>query len=317
VAEINSEIPYDEMGNPRFNGVNDPRLGTNSRDYRCITCKGSMEECPGHFGHIELAKRVYHVGLLTYLQKVMRTICFNCSRLLIGRDKDSREYKFLVTCKSAKQKFNYIYTNSTSKEGRQCDPLTGGCGYKQPKLTKAGLAINIEYLDENFDQTKDRKQVLYADECYQVVRKIRDEDLLLMGFSKDYGKPEWMIIKNLTVAPPPVRPSVAMPNCYRCEDDLTYAYQQVIKMNNVLKSQIEKGANQSTINEILAQLQFFTATLMDNDICGQPKQKHKSGKQLKSIRARLKGKEGRLRGNLMGKRVDFSSRTVITPDPNL
>jgi DNA-directed RNA polymerase II subunit RPB1 len=56
---------------------------------------------------------------------------------------------------------------------------------------------------------------------------------------------------------------------------------------------------------------------MDNDLCGQPKQKHKSGKPLKSLRARLKGKEGRLRGNLMGKRVDFSSRTVITPDPNL
>ena len=138
-----------------------------------------------------------------------------------------------------------------------------------------------------------------------------------MGFNKDQGRPEWMIIKNLAVAPPPVRPSVAMPNSYRCEDDLTYAYQQIIKMNNLLRSHIEKGTNQSTINEILAQLQYLVATLMDNDICGQPKQKHKSGKQLKSIRARLKGKEGRLRGNLMGKRVDFSSRTVITPDPNL
>jgi DNA-directed RNA polymerase II subunit RPB1 len=56
---------------------------------------------------------------------------------------------------------------------------------------------------------------------------------------------------------------------------------------------------------------------MDNDICGQPKHKNKSGKPLRTIRARLKGKEGRLRGNLMGKRVDFSSRPVITPDPNL
>jgi DNA-directed RNA polymerase II subunit RPB1 len=63
-----------------------------------------------------------------------------------------------------------------------------------------------------------------------------------------------MVIKNLAVAPPPVRPSVAMPNLYRSEDDLTYAYQQVIKMNNLLKTQIEKGTNQSTINEILAQL---------------------------------------------------------------
>jgi DNA-directed RNA polymerase II subunit RPB1 len=56
---------------------------------------------------------------------------------------------------------------------------------------------------------------------------------------------------------------------------------------------------------------------MDNDIQGAATQKHKTGKPIKAIRARLKGKEGRLRGNLMGKRVDFSARTVITPDPNL
>ena len=58
--------------------------------------------------------------------------------------------------------------------------------------------------------------------------------------------------------------------------------------------------------------------MMDNDIRGQPVHKHKSGKPLKALRGRLKGKEGRLiRGNLMGKRVDFSARTVITPDPIL
>ena len=64
-------------------------------------------------------------------------------------------------------------------------------------------------------------------------------------------------------------------------------------------------------------MQYYVATVMDNEIQGQPTQKHKSGKPLKAIRARLRGKEGRLRGNLMGKRVDFSARTVITPDPIL
>ncbi len=56
---------------------------------------------------------------------------------------------------------------------------------------------------------------------------------------------------------------------------------------------------------------------MDNDIAGLPQSKQKTGRAIKAIRARLKGKEGRLRGNLMGKRVDFSARTVITGDPNL
>jgi DNA-directed RNA polymerase beta' subunit len=135
-------------------------------------------------------------------------------------------------------------------------------------LSKQGLGIKIEHLDDNFDQTKDRKQFLMADEAFNVLRKMKDEDLNLMGFNKKQGRPEWMIIKNLPVAPPPVRPSVQMPNCYRSEDDLTYAYQQIIKINNILKNQIERGTNSSTINEIIAQLQFFVATLMDNDLCG-------------------------------------------------
>lgn len=208
VAQICSEMPYDENGNPHFNGVNDPRLGTISRDYRCITCKGTCEECPGHFGHIELAKKVYHANLLTYTVKVLRSVCFNCSKLMIARDKTQQDYKFLSCCKSSKSRFNYIYQNTTAREGRICDPKTGGCGYKQPKLAKQGLAIKIEYLDENFDQTKDRKQILFADEAYQVLSKIKDDDLHLMGFNKEQGRPEWMIIQNLPVAPPPVRPSV-------------------------------------------------------------------------------------------------------------
>lgn len=59
------------------------------------------------------------------------------------------------------------------------------------------------------------------------------------------------------------------------------------------------------------------AALFDNERAGQPQETQRSGKPLKTLRARLKGKEGRIRGNLMGKRVDFSARTVITADPNL
>lgn len=118
VAQICSEVPYDENGNPHFSGVNDPRLGTISRDYRCITCKGSKyifqfiltysfqfiacEECPGHFGHIELAKKVYHANLLAYAVKVLRSVCFNCSKLMIARDKTQQDYKLLSACKSSK-----------------------------------------------------------------------------------------------------------------------------------------------------------------------------------------------------------------------
>lgn len=75
-----------------------------------------------------------------------------------------------------------------------------------------------------------------------------------------------MIIKNLAVAPPPVRPSVAMSNTMRSEDDLTYAYQKIIQTNNQLQTQISRGANLTVINELRQNLQYYVATLMDNEI---------------------------------------------------
>ena len=79
----------------------------------------------------------------------------------------------------------------------------------------------------------------------------------------------------------------------------------------------QAGAAAHIISENVKMLQFHVATLTDNNMPGLPKAMQKSGRPLKSIKERLKGKEGRIRGNLMGKRVDFSARTVITPDPNL
>ena len=126
-----------------------------------------------------------------------------------------------------------------------------------------------------------------------------------------------MIITVLPVPPPPVRPSIAINESARGEDDLTYKLADIIKANANVQRCEQEGAPAHVINEFEALLQYHVATYMDNDIAGQPQALQKSGRPVKSIRARLKGKEGRLRGNLMGKRVDFSARTVITGDPNL
>jgi len=98
---------------------------------------------------------------------------------------------------------------------------------------------------------------------------------------------------------------------------LTHKLADIIKANNELLRNEQSGAAAHIISENMKMLQFHVATLTDNDMPGLPKAMQKSGRPLKAIKARLKGKEGRIRGNLMGKRVDFSARTVITPDPNL
>ena len=135
VAEINSEVPYDEHGNARFNGVNDPRMLGGKCTQPFLTSVNTAsdkrdDETPGYFGHIELARRVYHANLLPYTLKVLRCICFNCSKLLIAADKSQLDYKYLVECKSAKTRFNYCYTQSNKMQGRVCDPKFGGCGYR-------------------------------------------------------------------------------------------------------------------------------------------------------------------------------------------
>ena len=137
----------------------------------------------------------------------------------------------------------------------------------------------------------------------------------MLGFNKKYADPSWMIIQNLAVCPPQVRPSVSVDSSLRSQDDLTHQYNQILKTNRELKSENTTGATSTVTQTKFDNLQFNVATLMNNDLTSGRAHK-KSGQPIKAIYARLKGKEGRVRGNLMGKRVDYSARSVISPDPN-
>jgi DNA-directed RNA polymerase II subunit RPB1 len=162
------------------------------------------------------------------------------------------------------------------------------------------------------------KRPFSASEAYALLRKMTSADLTLMGLSEAYARPDWMILTVLPVPPPPVRPSISVDGgAMRSEDDLTYKLAEILKANVQLRTREQEGAPPHIVAEFEQLLQYHIATYMDNDIAGIPQAMQKSGRPVKAIRARLKGKEGRLRGNLMGKRVDFSARTVITGDPNL
>jgi DNA-directed RNA polymerase II subunit RPB1 len=178
------------------------------------------------------------------------------------------------------------------------------------------LKILVELSQENEDISTDRNRPLSAEECLRIFKKISADDCIALGFEPARARPDWMIITYMAVCPPQVRPSVSVDATLRCEDDLTFQYVQILKANNQLKRQEEQGAAGHIIMETATLLQFYVATLMNNEISSGSAQQ-RSGRPIKAISTRLKGKEGRLRGNLMGKRVDFSARTVITPDPNL
>lgn len=175
-------------------------------------------------------------------------------------------------------------------------------------------------MDDDMDMPQPEKKAITPAMAHNIFRSISHEDVRIMGLSNDYARPEWMIITVLLVPPPVVRPSVVngkSSSGQRAEDDLTFKLAEIIRANQNLQRCEQEGAPEHVVREFEALLQYHVATYMDNDIAGQPKAMTKSNRPVKAIRGRLKGKEGRLRQNLMGKRVDFSARTVITGDPNL
>ncbi|KAL8656362.1 MAG: hypothetical protein Q9210_000289 [Variospora velana] len=337
VAPIEYPETMDEQNQrPRHMGLADPRLGSIDRGVKCATCDENMSECPGHFGHIELAAPVFHVGFLGKIKKVLETVCHNCGKILV--DESNPAFVEALRSRSPKRRFDAIWRlckpkmiceTSMPLEDDQSDKPKeprhdhGGCGNIQPEVRREALKLTGTWKaqkgDDEHEGQQGEKKPITPQMALNVFRNISTEDIQKMGLSNDYARPEWMIITVLPVPPPPVRPSISMDGGggMRGEDDLTYKLGDIIRANGNVKRCDLDGSPQHLTQEFENLLQFHVATYMDNNIAGLPQALQKSGRPVKSIRARLKGKEGRLRGNLMGKRVDFSARTVITGDPNL
>ncbi|GLB36718.1 putative DNA-dependent RNA polymerase catalyzes the transcription of DNA into RNA using the four ribonucleoside triphosphates as substrates [Lyophyllum shimeji] len=337
VAKIEHPEVMDEATHkPKIGGLMDPRMGTIDRNFKCQTCGEGMSECPGHFGHIELARPVFHPGFIVKVKKILESICVNCGKLKADildpnfadkirhiRDPKARMAMVWSHCKTKTVCEPDDPKEEGAEEHDEVKKGHGGCGHVQPQIRKEGLKLFVQYKrqkddDEEIKSLQPDKRLITPSEVYTVFKKMSDHDLHLIGLSEEYARPEWMILTVMPVPPPPVRPSIAVDGgAMRSEDDLTYKLGDIIKASANVRRCEQEGAPAHVISEFEQLLQFHVATYMDNDIAGIPQALQKSGRPVKAIRARLKGKEGRLRGNLMGKRVDFSARTVITGDPNL
>ncbi|KAF1851443.1 beta and beta-prime subunits of DNA dependent RNA-polymerase [Cucurbitaria berberidis CBS 394.84] len=334
---IYPETMDEQKQKPREQGLNDPKLGTIDRMYSCATCKEDIQVCPGHFGHIELATPVFHVGFVVKIKKILETVCHNCGLILADYVSlpNHPDWASATKTKDAKKRFDKIWRMSRTRtlceqDSAEDDPKKapkiahGGCGSNQPDtIRKEGLKLTATFKTkkkEDDDGQGDRKEVLTPQVALNIFKLLSNNTLQLLGLNADYARPEWMILTVLPVPPPPVRPSISVDGTgqgMRGEDDLTYKLGDIIRANGRVQECIQEGSPQHILTEFEALVQYHVATYMDNDANGVPQAMQKSGRPLKTIRGRLKGKEGRLRGNLMGKRVDFSARTVITGDPNL
>jgi DNA-directed RNA polymerase II subunit RPB1 len=305
---------------PVLGGLFDPRMGVLDPGMICPTDGLDYVQTPGYFGHINLSRPVYYIQYLSTIMKICRCICIKCSKLLIDKEK----YNYLLKS-NAETRWNKVFTLA-SKKHRCGEDSHNGCGCLQPKIRKEGLATIIaEWNDKeeefnNYDFKKEDTKMtmkVIPEMMLKIFKKISDEDVNFMGFSPIWSRPEWMICQVLAVPPPQVRPSIKHDAQQRSEDDLTHIIINIIKANKMLQEKIEQNSASNVIDDWTTVLQYYIATLVDNKIPGVAAVAQRSGRPLKAIKERLNGKTGRVRGNLMGKRVDFSARSVITPDPNL
>jgi len=322
VCEITSTDTY-SGSEPIIGGLFDSRMGVIENDKICKVCMQKNAFCPGHFGHIKLAKPVFHSQFFETVRKILRCVCYRCSALLI--DPEDPEICKIINKKINRQKkFDLIYKLSSGKF-KTCGSSNtlNGCGAKQPhKVQKENIGrIIMSWNDKDIVNTeeneKEKKVEFLAEDVLNILKRVSDQDGRILGFSPEITRLESLICTVFPVPPPSVRPSVKNDTGQRCEDDLTHKLCDIVKTNNTLKQKIASGSTKETIDTWVKLVQYHVSTFVDNQLPGVAPAKQRTGRPLRSVTERLKSKEGRIRGNLMGKRVDFSARSVITPDPNI
>jgi len=306
---------------PVIGGLFDSRMGVLEHNKVCSTCEQKNVFCPGHFGHIELAKPVFHAMFFDITKKILKCTCYRCSRMLISPHTQHEDLKNdmakILNIKNNQKRWEAYFKlcNTTTKIKMCGDDKHIGCGARQPdKYNKeAAMKINAEWKDKSKETSTQLE--FTAEDVLRIFKRITDEDMEVMGFNPKWNRPEWMICTVLPVPPPAVRPSIIEENGQRREDDLTHKLSDIVKTNNNIIDKINKGANEDTIKIITMVLQYHIFTFIDNQIPGLAPSQQRNGRKLKSICDRMRKKDGRIRGNLNGKRVDQSARSVITPDP--
>lgn len=329
---------------PAPGGCLDPRLGVSDKVSTCATCKRKLVDCAGHFGYIKLALPVFHIGYLRHTLHLLQCICKTCSRILLT---DSERHTYLsrmrnprtdVLAKSATKKA----VVDKCKKHRFC-PFCGSANGTVKKITGAPtLKIVHEkfkgrHMEEDLEDALGSMEIamgnnrdlmtamtattppyhdLLPSEVLELFRKIPDDDCEILWMDPLIGRPENLILQNLLVPPVPIRPSVAMDvgDGGSNEDDLTVLLQEILDINVALELALSKGPHSRSM-ECWDFLQLKVGEYINGETPGI--QKPIGAKPMRGMCQRLKGKQGRFRGNLSGKRVDFSARTVISPDPNL
>ena len=287
-AKIVTPELYDIDGYPVDGGLMDLRLGAIDPGVRCRTCGGRLKECLGHPGSIELARSVIHLKYVPLIELCLRSFCPDCGKLTLSEEKQQK-LSVSERAKKARDAKKCPYCNVSIERVKLEKPSTFQIGKKR------------------FSPIQVRERL-----C-----NIPDGELRRIGINPKTARPEWAIISLLLVPSVTVRPSITLDTGERSEDDITHKLSDIIRANQRLWENLNAGAPEVIIEDLWDLLQYHITTFFDNNVSRIPPARHRSGQPLKTITERIKGKEGRIRHNLAGKRVNYSARTVVSPDPYL
>ncbi|KAG6038237.1 hypothetical protein E4U41_004402 [Claviceps citrina] len=346
VVEISNRLLYDIENNraPYHNGPLDPRLGTSSKFAKCSTCQESLQNCTGHFGYVKLPLPVFHIGYLRFVISVLQNICKSCGRVLLEEPERQAFLKELRRPHLDNLRRTQILkrVNESCRKVKQCHY----CGATNGQIRKVGVLKLVHDKFSSYNRSTAAKKVppeskIKFDESFAEARRqlpdldkhlrkamedlnplrvlnlfkcITSIDCEVLGLDPVEGRPEMFLWQYLPAPPVCIRPSVAQENASN-EDDLTTKLADIVWVSGMIRSALQKGTAIQTIMEQWEYLNTQVAMYVNSDVPGL--QQAGFGKTIRGLCQRLKGKQGRFRGNLSGKRVDFSGRTVISPDPNL
>ena len=329
-VEVKTADTYKDDGHAYKQGLMDPHMGVIEPGLRCPTDNCLYQESPGHFGHIQLELPVIHIGFVNLIKTALKATCNDCSNILLhgepgtsplGTEGESEQDYYRKRIRDVITKHG-VGSTEFSKIIKEVEKVTTGtkrtlcmhCQKPQGKIVLDKPTTFKEKIEVQGQQGTDRK--LNPRDVREWLSGIPDDHLIFIGMDKQ-NRPEWVVLKVLPVPPITVRPSITLDSGDRSEDDLTHKLVDVLRINQRLRENRDSGAPQLIVEDLWELLQYHITTYFDNQTSGIPPARHRSGRTLKTLTQRLKGKEGRFRSNLSGKRVNFCARSVISPDPYL
>ena len=330
-VEVKTADTYKDDGHAYRQGLMDPHMGVIEPGLVCPTDNCKYDESPGHFGHIALELPVIHIGFVNLIKTALKATCSKCSRILLHdtpsthpSNPELSEQDYYRTRIRDIQIKHGVGSTEFAKIIKEVEKVTTGtrrgqcmhCQAMQGKIMLDKPTTFKEKLESQGAGKAEIERKLNPRDVREWLSAIPSEDLIFIGMDK-LNRPEWIVLKVLPVPPITVRPSITLDSGDRSEDDLTHKLVDVLRINQRLRENRDTGAPQLIVEDLWELLQYHITTYFDNQTSGIPPARHRSGRTLKTLTQRLKGKEGRFRSNLSGKRVNFCARSVISPDPYL